>query len=206
MPRPDRAAALAILERRKRVAAGYLAGDTQQEMAAREGINQAQISRDLSAIREEWRQRFAASYDEAQRQRWELTLRELAKLDRIERMALGAWERSCQNEETMHAGRTTGRTDKSGNPIPDLVKSYKTTRGQAGDSRFLAEARNCSDQRCKILGIYAAVKVAGPDGKSLPLFLTLSGLTDEQLDAELEKAEREAAGAPAGEVPPAAAT
>src|SRR5262245_53633973 len=52
--RPTGAGRLLILERRARVAAAYLRGLTQGEIARQEGLNQSQIARDLQAVRKEW--------------------------------------------------------------------------------------------------------------------------------------------------------
>ena len=45
--------------------------------------------------------------------------------------------------------------DKDGQPLPDLKKSAKVSKGQAGDPRFLERVCWCVEQRCKILGLYA---------------------------------------------------
>ena len=55
MSRPDLAQQLVIEERRANVARLYLQGRTQWSIAREVGVDQAQISRDLAAMREEWK-------------------------------------------------------------------------------------------------------------------------------------------------------
>jgi predicted transcriptional regulator len=141
----------AVLDRRKTVADMYLRGKTQHEIGRHVGVSQAQISRDLAAVREEWRQSAIASLDEAK-------ARELAKVDALEATAWEAWERSCRDAETLHAETTKGRATKDGAPLPDLSRQAKTVKGQAGDPRFLERVAWCVERRCKILGLDAAQK------------------------------------------------
>lgn len=58
----------AIAARRGRIAAGRLRGMTLGELAAAEGIHKATASRDLQAIRQEWRQFRVESMEQLQNQ------------------------------------------------------------------------------------------------------------------------------------------
>ena len=58
----------AIAARRGRIAAGRLRGMTLGELAAAEGIHKATASRDLQAIRQEWRQFRVESMEQMQNQ------------------------------------------------------------------------------------------------------------------------------------------
>jgi hypothetical protein len=58
----------AIAARRGRIAAGRLRGMTLGELAAAEGIHKATASRDLQAIRQEWRQFRVGTMEEMQNQ------------------------------------------------------------------------------------------------------------------------------------------
>src|SRR5215470_12294572 len=85
---------LAILERRKNVAARYVRGQTQWEIARAFEVTQATISGDLKAIRAEWLAQAVLDMEA-------IKARELAKVDETERNAWKAWHRSCRNAETV---------------------------------------------------------------------------------------------------------
>jgi hypothetical protein len=156
--RPTPADKLLILQRRKRVAAAYLDGRPQWEIAEREGIAQQTVSDDLKAIRKEWRASALMDFDARQAQ-------ELAKIDNLETMAREAWERSCKDAETFRVKTETEGKDEQGRPIQGKTISEKTSRGQAGDPRFLERIGWCIDQRCKILGLVVnKVAPVTPDG------------------------------------------
>ena len=144
---------LAIQERRKTVAEMYVRGATQWEIASKVGVNQGQISRDLAAIRQQWLESSLQDFDSRKAQ-------ELAKIDMIEATAWAAWDRSCQDAETTTASLLKGRINKDGTPVPDLQKTAKILKGQAGDPRFLERMSWCIDKRCEILGLNAPKKVA----------------------------------------------
>lgn len=119
----------------------YLQGWLQVDIAAELGINQSTVSRDLKALHKVWLKAALLDFNEAK-------ARELAKVDRLEREYWRAWQRSCEDAETM---RQEG--DASG-----VDKIVKTAKGQAGDPRFLSGVQWCIEKRCKILGIEAAQK------------------------------------------------
>ena len=123
----------------------YLRGMTSMpRIADALGVHKSQISRDFKIIKARWRDQYTADLNTAKQ-------RELAKIDGLEAAAWQAWERSCQDAETLHSGVLKGRTDKDGKPLPDVQKSYKTVHGQSGDARFLELVHSCIAQRCKIL-------------------------------------------------------
>ena len=78
---------LAILRRRRAVADLYLQGWTQTGIAEELGVAQPTVCDDLRRIRAEWRDSAVRDFDEARQL-------ELMKLDRIEREAWSAWQRS----------------------------------------------------------------------------------------------------------------
>lgn len=148
MPHPDQNGALERLERRKRVADLYLRGKTQWEIAREVVCSQATVCNDLAAVRKAWLESSVRDFDAARAE-------QLAKIDRLEQVALAAWERSCLDAETLHVKtETEGKKDEQGRPIPTKTVSEKTTRGQYGDPRFLDRVAWCIEQRCKILGLY----------------------------------------------------
>jgi hypothetical protein len=142
MPHPNNpnGAALAILERRKNVAARYVRGETQWEIARAFEVDQKTISNDLAAIRKEWLADAVRSVDE-------IKARELAKIDECEAQAWRAWTKSQENAETLRA-RVRGKGDDA------RPETEKVTKGQAGDPRFLDLVLKCVEKRCLILGVY----------------------------------------------------
>jgi AcrR family transcriptional regulator len=152
--------ALEAAAKRREVAAAYLAGGTQAEIAAAVGLSQGTVSRHLRAVREEWKARSAEAFEGR-------LAEELARIDALERVALAAWERSCHDAEVRHVKtETDGTVSVDGRPVPTKTVSEKTTKGQAGDPRFLERIAWCIEQRLKVLGGYAPAKVAPttPDG------------------------------------------
>lgn len=135
-PRPQPDEHLAILERRKKVAARYIRGETQWEIARAFEVTQATVSNDLKAIRAAW-------LAEAVRDMDEIKARELAKVDACEEQAWKAWTRSQEDAETLRA-RMRG----------DTAETEKIKKGQAGDPRFLDLVLKCVEKRCLILGVY----------------------------------------------------
>jgi hypothetical protein len=145
-----------ILDMRKKIARGYLEGKSQLEIAKDVGCTIQNISYHLGKIREEWLKTLVSDFDERK-------AKEVAKIDNLEEEAWAAFTRSCQNAETLQTeqdevvvkirgedGLPTGETIVE----PGPVTTKRTSRGQAGDPRFLDKIAWCIDMRCKIFGIY----------------------------------------------------
>lgn len=147
-----------VTERRRRVAELYLSGKTQTEIAAAESVNISQISRDLKAIRQEWRASTLLDFNEAKN-------RELAKIDALETEYLKAWQRSI-GTHTAFKIEYNGFAPLEGEPpevsseIRQAVKRTENTERLNGDPRYLSGVQDCITQRCKILGIYEATKIS----------------------------------------------
>lgn len=135
-------------ERREQVARLYLEGRTQNELAARFGVNQSTISRDLEAIRKQWQEQALRHFDQ-------IKSRELARIDRLEREYWEAWEESKADAETM---KQFGTMDNEAGKIK-AVRAEKTAKGQSGNPSFLSGVQWCIEQRLKIFGVYEAVKL-----------------------------------------------
>jgi hypothetical protein len=153
VPRHSEAEKLAIAQRRQRTAALYLRGRTQHEIALELDVNQGTVSRDLAALREEWKQSSLIDFDEARS-------RELARIDELERTYWEAWQRSCQDAETRTA--ETVRSDDG-----ERTKAVKRVEGQSGSPAFLAGVERCIEMRTRLLGLNAPLKIAptSPDGQ-----------------------------------------
>ena len=128
---------------RRKIADLYLQGWLQADIAGFLGVSPSTISNDLKALQGAWLQSTLMDFDEAK-------ARELAKVDRLEREYWEAWIHSCEDAETIR---------QEGNPKKDPSRVIKTSKGQAGDPRFLQGVQWCIDKRCKIIGIDAPQKV-----------------------------------------------
>lgn len=134
----------------------YLAGRSQVEIAGLIGVSQQQVSLYLKTLQSRW-QTLAAEALEARK------ARELARLDRLEREYWLAWERSTQNAETtVNKAKTISlkeETEAGLIEVPALEREWThTTRGQAGDPRFLDGVHRCIETRLKVVGGFAPVK------------------------------------------------
>ena len=107
-------------------------------------VNQQMVSYDLCAIRKGWLESAMIDFNDEKAQ-------ELAKIDNLELEYWRAWVRSCEDAETQVA-KAVESTKES------RKEATKTTKGQAGDPRFLTGVQWCIERRCKILGVDAPVK------------------------------------------------
>ena len=153
--RPTSSDRLLILARRKRVAEAYLSGRIQFEIAKEEGVDHSTISRDLTAIRKDWRESalrdLDAKFDE-----------ELAKLDEVERAAWAAWEES---KKTLH---THSREEITGGRNDGATRTTEKRQQRCGDPAFLQIIMGCVDRRCKLLHLQPAQKLHILGDKSAP--------------------------------------
>lgn len=133
----------------------YLRGETQMSIAAKFGLSQSQISRDLSTIQRRWRESSIVDINEAKQ-------RELERIDVLEREYWQAWEASRGEHQRSTATKTA-----------DTARAQITKFDSPGDPRFLAGVQWCIDQRCKILGVFAPLKqeIAGKDGEPLRIIV-----------------------------------
>jgi hypothetical protein len=142
---------LAVLKRREHVADLYLKGWTQVAIAAECGVAQSRISVDLAKIREAWLNSAIRDFNV-------LRERELQRIDRVEREAWAAWERSQQPAQS---AVVTGE---------DITKrTKKSVHQKYGDPRFLDIVHKCIAQRRAMLGLDMVIVDAPPPEKLTPL-------------------------------------
>jgi hypothetical protein len=157
---------LAVVERRQKVADLYLQAWTQMAIAEHLGCAQTTVSSDLIQIRQEWRASAVRDFDEAREV-------ELQKIDRVEREAWAAWERSQQPAQSAHIDDETNQR-----------RTRRHVRNQYGDPRFLEQVNKCIAMRCAILGLYKTSNVEGDaDGFTLDerrnrVFTVIAALRD----------------------------
>ena len=131
---------LAINKRRELVADLYLQGWTQTNIAEEIGVGQPTICADLKRIQAQWRDSAVRDFDEAR----EIEVR---KIDRIEREAWAAWERSQKPVQPA----TTSNDPKQRKPRRQMRNPY-------GDPRFLELVNKCVASRRAVLGLDAPVR------------------------------------------------
>lgn len=140
---------------RKRIAELRLAFVPVVEIAARLRISTTTVNRELRALSKEWREAASADTEE-----WKN--RELQSLEVLEKKALAEWERSRKD----YSKETTERVKASGSEgefetEPKVVK--RETGGRLGDPKLLQVILNIKEQRAKLLGLNAPMKVAPTD-------------------------------------------
>ena len=159
-----------IQHRRQQVAELYLQGWTQAAIARELRVSQGTVSADLSAVRNEWKESRSWDFKET-------VAIELKKLERVEREAWAAWERSQQPIES-----TKVVNDGEGK------KAEKTVKHQPGDPRYLELVHRCVASRRSLLGLDAPTRIAptSPDGDEayhVHVMAELMRLAEETRDA-----------------------
>lgn len=125
-----------IAKDRRVIARMYLSGSLQVEIAEKLGLDQSTVSRDLKTLNDEWLQSALIDFNEAR-------ALELQRINNLEIIYFEAWQRSCEDAETV-VKKIKGDGDK---------ELQQTTKGQAGDPRFLSGVQWCIERRCKLLGL-----------------------------------------------------
>jgi len=105
-------------------------------------VSQPTICTDLQAIQRQWRDSALRDFDL-------LRERELKKLDRIEREAWDAWQRSQKPAQS-----AVFNVDGKGQ------KTQKWVVEQSGDPRFLEQVHKCITSRRALLGLDAPTRIA----------------------------------------------
>jgi len=138
---------------RAEIAALYCKGKTYREIAAiisaarPYNITYRTIGRDVDVILDRWRE--SAKEDMGRH-----VAKELARINRIEREAWEAWDRSKTRRERTITERT-GHGDKA--------RLEQET--QCGDPRYLDHIQWCIEMRCKLLGlIVGKLSITDPAG------------------------------------------
>ena len=136
-------------QRRPQVAEMYIAGKYQTDIARHFGVTPTTIHNDLKAIRRQWAKEYAETWND-------VVIEQLAKIDKQEREAWQAWERSKLDAETKETFTESSGKTQDGKPIVGKTTLKKKSVGQAGDPRFLQSIQWCIEQRLKVVGGYAS--------------------------------------------------
>jgi hypothetical protein len=123
-------------------------------------LSRVQVHYDIKLIHERWKEAYIETYDT-------MKVRELARIDKLERAYWDAWERSMKDKvEEEHEGTSNKMTNAKGRAVQEHKQSKgkkkRTTRD--GTARFLEGIQWCIQQRCKILGLNAPTQKRGSTG------------------------------------------
>jgi hypothetical protein len=168
---------------RQEIADWYCQGLTQAAIAERinaddereYNLSQQTISNDIRAIQAAWLKSSLRDFDE-------MRAEQLGKVDRLEREYWRGWERSCKDAETLVRKQKGAvkkyQDEQSGQFVAERpAEQQQTSKGQAGDPRFLAGVKDCIDRRCKLLGLDAPIRQdITSDGK--PILQRVKGFDD----------------------------
>jgi hypothetical protein len=162
-----------ILERRKRVAGMYLRGLSQWEIGRRLGVTQQCIAKDVRVLEQEWLASAVVDLDAAK-------AKELARIDRLERVAWAAWRRSCQRKE-----RATTRMERK---LDEEAQKAKTITSMAtelrdGNPEYLKRVEWCITKRCELLRLNPPQRLEHGGSADLPPIQT-------ELQVEMTRAQR----------------
>jgi hypothetical protein len=162
-----------ILERRKRVAGMFLRGMSQWEIGRRLGVTQQCITKDVRALEEEWLASAVVDIDAAK-------AKELARIDRLERVAWAAWQRSCQQKE-----RATTRLERKLDEEAQKARTVtsKATELRDGNPEYLKRVEWCISKRCELLRLNPPQRLEHGGSTELPPIQT-------EMPVELTRAQR----------------
>lgn len=131
----------------QKIAALYLKGKTQADIAADLTVTQQQVSYDLKEIHKRWRESTLVNMNEAKH-------RELARIDQLEITYWDAWQRSIGEKTKTKTEKMAGESSTKASIEKEMM---------VGNPAFLTGVLSCIEQRCKIFGIYEATKIAITD-------------------------------------------
>jgi hypothetical protein len=151
-----------ILERRRRVAALYLRGAGQWEIGRQLDVSQQCIAKDIRALEQDWRQSALVDIDMAK-------AKELARVDRLERVAWRAWQRSCRQKE-----KTASRLEKKLDAQQGRTVSSKQTEARDGNPEYLKRVEWCINKRCELLKLNPPQRLEHGGSLDLPPIRTES--------------------------------
>jgi hypothetical protein len=162
-----------ILERRKRVAGMYLQGMSQWEIGRQLGVTQQCIAKDVHALEKEWLASAVVAIDAAK-------AKELARIDRLERVAWRAWRRSCQRKE-----KATTRMERKLDEDAQKAKTVtsKATELRDGNPEYLKRVEWCISKRCELLKLNPPQRLEHGGSAEMPPIQT-------EMQVELTRAQR----------------
>ncbi len=135
--------AFQIEENRHQIASLYLRGLTQAAIGERLNMARNMVTYDLKVIRDRWRDDTTRDLDADK-------MKELAKIDELERTYWTAWESSLGQKEI----NATERVDGAGAGVDGVrTKAMIRKEHRDGNPAFLDGVMRCIERRCKLLGL-----------------------------------------------------
>ena len=134
------------------IAGMHLEHLSQRDIAAKLGLSQSQVSRDLKEVERLWQ-------SSHQQDMAALQAEELSRIDHIEKTAWAAWRRSCEPEETQSQEKSTSESDAGNGDISpkerqkSTLKASVRTKGRHGSQGYLKIIMECRKERRKLLGM-----------------------------------------------------
>lgn len=125
------------MERLPRVTERHLRGMPVREIAAIEGVTPRVIYKDLELAMKRWAKMTRSNIKT-------ILIKELAKLDQMERVAWEQHDESCKNAREKTVTELDGARGKA-------TSTSKTTRKQNGDPRWLNAILSCMQRRMELL-------------------------------------------------------
>jgi hypothetical protein len=162
-----------ILDRRRRVASMYLCGMSQWEIGRKLGVTQQCIAKDIQALEREWLTSMVVDIDAAK-------AKELARIDRLERVAWRAWRRSCKRKE-----RASTRLEKkvADDATQGKTVTSKQTELRDGNADYLKRVEWCINKRCELLKLNPPQRLEHCGSAELPPIQT-------EMKVEMTRAQR----------------
>lgn len=127
--------------RKNEIASLYLQGVDMCQIARKYAISTTQVWKDIEAIKKDWKKSQIISFNERQ-------LKELAKLDELEREAWNSFQLS--KKTIFKKSKTTGAKG---------IEIKETEEDSTGDPRYLEIVSKCIKDRCLILGLISKEKI-----------------------------------------------
>lgn len=170
---PDK---MAVLLRREQVCKMLVEGKTQWDIARHFGVNQSQISRDVSWARKQLAQMSGGDYAVLRGIR-------LTKVADIERRAKEGFARSCNDSEQQKistGSEVDSGGDKKKKPRAKGARIEKVTKSQVGNPRFLEIELHCDERVGRITGSDAPqrTEITGPGGDPIQIKTMTAVITD----------------------------
>ncbi len=152
-----------VEDQRKFTAQWYIQGVPQAEIGRRLAVTQQQVSYDLKVIQRRWNMDTAINLDAAK-------MRELAKLDELERVYWEGYHASQEPKKTTVTEREEVPIGQTGATVP-RIRARVVTEEREGNPVFLGGVERCIEARRKLLGLDAPEKkeLGGPGGGPIPI-------------------------------------
>jgi hypothetical protein len=109
-------------------------------------VTKTTIYNDVREIKERWLESQIQDFNTAK-------VKELAKIDQLERAYWEGWERSIKEQNTVEVEKADDVTTGAGASNYTRTKTKRTSKKRDGSVDFLQGVERCINLRCKILGL-----------------------------------------------------